>query len=283
MRINIAQLKLESAVTIGVICLIGLPSPVRAEPISGPIVEQTPGDSVAARKWPEVLASPASASSDVADEKNKATVATPAPEPLVMDRQSMPPSSGGNEKLLNHSGRQIIESSGVSAVDSSANEGGSLNRELKEAVRPLYEDLAGSAVVETLRDLKSELGLNGRPSFNDPASSGYSKNGGNSDTTDTPDSAPWEKSGNRYGPGTRARTAAQIEQDKLANVVMLDELIETVKPWLFGLSGLYILGYMFKLGLDYVSWKTARTRKRASMGRRRRHRRPQGPTDSRSD
>lgn len=277
MRINIAQLKLASSVTIGVICIIGLGGTVRAEPITGQIVEQTPGDSVTPSKWPEVVASPASASSDIADEKNKATVSKPAQEPLVMDRQSIPPPAGGNEMLLNHSGRPIIESPGSLAGDASVNEGGLLSRELKENVRPLYEDLAGSAVVETLRDLKSDLGLNGSPSFKDPASSDYSKNVGNSDTTE---SAPWEKSGNRYGPDNRPRTAAQIEKDKLATAVMIDEFVETVKPWLYGLAGLYILGYMVKLGLDYFRWKTTRSHK--PLRGRRRHRRSQGPTDSRS-
>ena len=278
MRISIPQGQLATSVTIGLICIIGLAATVRAEPISGPIIEQPPADSVNPSKGPEVVASPASAPSDVADEKNQAIVVKPAPEQIVRDRQSTLSPAGGNEKRLNHTGNQIIESSGSSAVDASVNEGGLLSREVKEAVRPLYEDLAGSAVVETLRDLKSDFGLAGSSSFKDPASSDYPKNGGNSESTEP---APWEKSGNRYGPDNQTRTAAQIEKDKLATAIMLDELIEAVKPWLYGLAGLYIFGYMFKLGLDYFRWKTTRSRKRATRGRRR-HRRPQGPTDSRS-
>ncbi|MBL8413047.1 MAG: hypothetical protein JNM42_01250 [Propionivibrio sp.] len=277
MRMSIAHLKLSSSVAIGVISILSLGVPVRAEPVSGLIVEQSPGESLTPSKLTEAGASPTSDSGDVADEKNKATGAKPAQEPLARDRQSIQPSAGRNERLLNQSGSQIIESSGSLAADARANEDGLLSREFKEAVRPLYEDLAGSAVVETLRGLKSDLGLNSSPSLNGTTSSDYSQNGSNSAPQD---SEPWQGPGNRYGHHNRAQPAAQTEKEKLVAAVMLDELIEAVKPWLYGLAGLYIFGYMVKLGLDYFSWKTTRSRKRAARGKRR-HRRPQRPTDNR--
>lgn len=277
MRINFTETKLVSSVTIGVICIIGFANFVRAEPLIGQIVVQTPDDSVTSSKLPEGIANPASASGDVDDDKNKATVVKPAQEPLIMDRRSMPSPAGENEKLPIYLGNRLVEAQGPSAIEANVIEGVGLSREFKEAVRPLYEDLAGSTIVETLRDLKSDVGLNGSLSFADPASSDYSKNRGNSDTTE---SAPWEKSG-RHDSDNRRRSAAEIEKDKLATAIMLDDFIETVKPWLYGLTTLYVLGYMVKLGRNYFAWKTARSRKRALRGRRR-HQRPQGPTDSRS-
>lgn len=270
MRINIAYLKLTSSVVIGVIFIFGMCAPVRAEPISGLIVEQTPGDTVTPSKWPDAVAGPATDSSDVAGEKNNAMAAQPLQEQLDRERQSIPPPTERNERLLNPLGSQLNESSGSPVVAASVNEGGLLSREIKEAVRPLYEDLAGSAIVETVRDLKSDLGLNGSPSFNNPTSSDHSQKGGNIDPTE---SEQWDRPGNRYDAHNRPRSAAQIEKDKLVTTVMLNEFIEAIKPWLYSLAGLYIIGYMLKLGLDYSRWKTTRSRKRVSRGRRR-HRRP---------
>ena len=125
--------------------------------------------------------------------------------------------------------------------------------------------------------LKSDLGLNGRLSFNDSTSSDYSQNGSHSAPQE---SEPWQGSGNRYGHNNRAQAAVQTEKEKLVAAVMFDELIEVVKPWLYSLAGLYIFGYMVKLGFDYFRWKTTRSRQRAARGRRR-QRRPHGPTNNR--
>lgn len=278
MCITIAQLKLTSSMAVGVISILGLCGTVRAEPINGSIVEQTPGDLVAPSKWHEVLASPATPSSDVADEKNKATGAKSAQELFARDRQSIPPAAGRNERLLNPSGSQIIKSSGSLATDARTNQDGLLSQEFKEAAaHPLNEDLTSSAVVQTLHALKSDLGLNGNPSFSDPTTSDYSQNLGHSAPQD---SEPWQGPGNRYGQNNRAQTAAQIEKENLVAEVMLDELIEVIKPWLYSLICLYIFGYMVKLWLNYSRWKTTRSRKRASTGRRR-HRRPHGQTTNR--
>jgi hypothetical protein len=42
----------------------------------------------------------------------------------------------------------------------------------------------------------------------------------------------------------------------------MDKLIEEVKPWVFSLVGLYLLGYLIKAGYDYAQRKSIRRRER---------------------
>lgn len=270
-----ACLKLAASLAIGV---IGMGGPLRAEPISVLIVEQTPGESATPGKWPAAVGSPAPHSGDVEDATGNATVAKPAREQLGLDRQSLPPPTIRSKPPLTPSGSQTRESAGSPDRATDADENWPLNREIKEAVRPLYEDLKTSGVAEAVRGLKSDLDLNDSSSPNAGTSSDDGKISGSSAPREF---ASAESLGNRYAPPDRQRSTTQVEQDKLAAAALWREFLEEVKPWLFGLAGLYVLGYMFKLGLDYFRLAAARSVKRSSRGTRshRRHRRPQGTTD----
>lgn len=277
MHIRIACLKQTTWLAICVFCMIGTGGPVRAAPISGLIVEETP-DSATTGKWPEGLGSPAPYSGDVDDVKDNTAVAKPAQEQLGRDRQSSPPPNNRAKRPLTPSPSQTNEPTGSSQRATDVNEDWTLDREIKEAVRPLYEDLKASGVAEAVRGLKSDLGLNGSSSFNNPTSSDDAKDSGNSAPREF---ASAERLGNRSAHQDRQRSAMQIEQDKLAAAAALKELIEEVRPWLFGLAGLFVVGYMIKLGLAYFRLAAARSAKRAPRGKRshRRHRRPPGTTD----
>ena len=267
--------KLAASLAIGVICMGG---PLRAEPISGLIVEQTPGDSATPGKLPEAAGRPAPHATDLEDATGNATVAKPAREQLGLDRQSLPPPTIRSKPPLTPSRSQTSKSTGSPDRAADADEDWPLNREIKEAVRPLYEDLKTSGVAEAVRGLKSDLDLNDSSSPNAGTSSDDGKISGSSAPREF---ASAESLGNRYAPPDRQRSTTQVEQDKLAAAALWREFLEEVKPWLFGLAGLYVLGYMFKLGLDYFRLAAARSVKRSSRGTRshRRHRRPQGTTD----
>lgn len=280
MHLRIACLKQTASValgvTIGVVCMMGTGGPVRAEPISGLIVEQTPGHSVTPGKWPEAAGSPLLHSSDVEDAKDSATVAKPGQEQLGTDRQPLLPPD--NRSRLTTSRSQTKEPTGSPDRTTYTNEDWTLNREIKEAVRPLYEDLKAYGVAETVRGLKSDIGLNDSSSFNDPTTPVNVKDSGNSAPREF---ASAEGLGNSAAPQNRPQSATEIEQNKLAAAAAFREFVEELKPWLFALAGLYVLGYMIKLGLDYFRWSATRSAKRRSRGirRHRRHRRPQGATD----
>ncbi len=269
-----------ASVAIAVICMIGMGGPVRAEPISGLIVEQTP-DPATTGSLPEALGRPPPYSGGLEDVRDNATVAKPAQEQLGRDGQSPSPPNSRAKRPAAPSRSQTNESTGSPQGATDVHEDWTLDREIKEAVRPLYEDLRASGVVEAVRGLKSDLGLNSSSSPNAPTSSDDAKDSGNSAPREF---ASAERLGDSYAPQDSPRSATQVEQDKLAAAAAWQELVEEVKPWLFALAGLYVLGYMTKLGLNYFQWKATRSPKRGSRGtrshrRHHRHRRPQGTTD----
>ena len=69
-------------------------------------------------------------------------------------------------------------------------------------------------------------------------------------------------SGNRPVADARYQTADQAKGERLLAQAMMEQLIQDVKPWAFGLVGLYVLGYILKLALDYHHWKVTRGDKR---------------------
>lgn len=144
---------------------------------------------------------------------------------------------------------------------------------IKEAVRPAYQDIADSGFVEAIRSIESDLGLSNTRPFG--AESGVDAEHSRSEPHR--ESAGWATPGNNAAT-SRPRSAEEIERDQIMAKVMLKELIEEVKPWLFALVGLYALGYSVKLLLDYRRWKMARRRKRTSASQRRRHRSHTGHT-----
>lgn len=135
-----------------------------------------------------------------------------------------------------------------------------VDRAVKDAVRPIVDELSRSSVVEAARNLKSELGLRSdRPGVPvdgaDPLEADGSEN----------DSAREQRitnAGNRPVAEARYQTADQAKGERLLAQAMMEQLIQDVKPWAFGLVGLYVLGYFLKLALDYHHWKVTRGDKR---------------------
>lgn len=132
---------------------------------------------------------------------------------------------------------------------------------IKEGVRPVHDHLVESGALDVWNDLKADLGL--------------SKNTwGDKDATDANPALPGRvdasNSASWQDPAHRPRTAAQAEVDREMAALMMDKLIEEVKPWVFSLVGLYLLGYLIKAGYDYSQRKTLRRRERATALARRR-------------
>lgn len=257
MNEDVADLKSSTLVAIVVICMIGIAVPAGAEPISAPIAEQAIGNSTGIGKGAETAENPATAFSDADDLKNNSTETKPGQAILLRDRQSPSSPSIRPERLVIAPGSLGNPPSGSQASPTTDDESWNLHRELKEAVRPLYEDLKAAGVVEAVRSLKADLGLGSSSPSDSRAGSGYPKN--------SADAAPQD----------RQRSAAQIERDRLIAAAMWDEFVAEVKPWLYGVTGLFVLGYMIKLGVDYLQWKAMRSIKRGSRGMRH-HRHPKG-------
>lgn len=143
---------------------------------------------------------------------------------------------------------------------------------IKEAVRPTYQELADSGLIDSVRSLGSELGLIHPRSLGSESSTST----GNSESDSHRKSNDWATSGKNPSAAGQVRSAQEIERDQLMAKTMLKELVAEVSPWVFALIGLYALGYAVKLLLDFRRWKLALRRKRSSGGKHRRHHRHSG-------
>ncbi|MDR3372015.1 hypothetical protein [Rhodoferax sp.] len=129
----------------------------------------------------------------------------------------------------------------------------SIHEAIKESVRPAYNQLVESGVIETWHDVKASLGL-GKNQWSDRDSAeGAAK---------TP--SQWNSSGDASPyPVQPPRTAAQAQMDRELAAMMREKLIDQVTPWLIGLVVLYIVGYLIKLVVHYFRWKSAQRIARA--------------------
>jgi len=121
--------------------------------------------------------------------------------------------------------------------------GKELRSSVKEAVRPVYEQLVESGAVDAVHSVKEGLGLDKNPWGEPNKAAGEPKAAGQ---WDTPDAAP------------PAKTAAQAQMNRELAGMMREKLIDQVTPWVAGLVGLYLLGYLIKLLFAYVRWKAER-------------------------
>lgn len=247
---EVADLKWSASAAIVAIWMIGIAAPAVAEPISGQVVEQAIGSSAAPVKGVEEGNNPATALSGADNDKYSPTDPRTGQAPLPRDRQAPSSPSIRQEQPVVPTGSLANQAPGSPATDTAEDERWSLNRELKEAVRPLYEDLKAAGIVAAVQSLKADLGLSSSSPSDPKMASDNPRSPGNSASQD------------------RQRSAAQIERDKLIAAAMWDDFIEDVKPWLYGLAGLFVLGYMIKLAVGYVEWKAMRSIKQGSRATR---------------
>lgn len=246
MRIPAAGLTLM--VSICLIGVLGNGGSLRAEPMAVVDVEKAPDALTVVSKEPEETDRPEHESIDTKGRGLEGDLW----ERLVRKRLLPMPRSTRVEVASIDSGDQTTEPSLISATNVRLDEDGLWEAEFREVVRPLYDELAISGVIDAVSGVKSYLDLSMSSSVAEPS------------TSDTrygasPEYAPWEND-----PNNHQRSAAQIEKDKILTSIMIEELIASIKPWLLTLIGAYALWYLFKLGLDYSRWRSARALRRSS-------------------
>lgn len=243
---------------ITVISLLGAFSP-SGQAFAAPVAQQDATETGTGAVDPTELASePAAFSIDVGDGQGPAANATGATQGRV-PRAERAPSPSGQTTLTK------LESPNSAAKQPSLSPGPDLAAEIrstvKESVRPLHDQLAESGALEVWNDLKADLGLSkNKWGDEDPKDVNPTLSG----RVDASNSASWQD------PAHRPKTAAQAEIDREMATLMMDKLIEEVKPWVFSGVGLYLLGYLIKAGYDYSQQKSIRRRERATALARRR-------------
>lgn len=235
----------KGVITIGLTCLMLTGDGLHAEPVAATTLEQSPLASGSPLPTDLEISQTATATNpetvqhldhDRIDQDRHAVIARIAPTPT--------PGTQDNEAWQRE----------FSSV-------------IKEAVRPVYQDIMDSGFVESLRSIESDLELSNKRPFG-AESGAYAENSGSEPHREA---AGWATPGNKAATTSRPRSAEEIERDQIMAKVMLKELVEEVKPWVLALIGLYAVGYSIKLLLNYRRWKMARRRKRTSSGHRRRH------------
>lgn len=146
-----------------------------------------------------------------------------------------------------------------------------LRRTLKETARPLHDQMMDSGAMDVWNDLKRDMGL-GRTQEDDE---------GPSNTRPQRTSGQWEGGHLPAGqdPDNQPKTAAQTEMDRELAAHMLERLIDEIKPWALSALGLYLLGYLIKVGIDYARRRSIRRRERRAARARRRSARKASSTN----
>lgn len=240
-------------IAIGLTCLTFAGDWLHAEPVTATPLEQAP--LATGSPWPTHLEN-----SEAVTASKPETVQHPDHVSIGQERKTVTPQNAP------------VATPGIQDNETWQHE---FSSAIKEAVRPAYQDIADSGFVEAIRSLESDLGLSNKRPFG--AESGADAE--NSGSEPHRESAGWATPGNNTATTSRPRSSEEIARDQIRAQVMLKELVEEMKPWVFALIGLYALRYSVQLLLDYRRWKMTRRRKRTSGSPRRRH---HGHTDHHS-
>lgn len=192
---------------------------------------------------------------------------TPRSRPAATSARSARP-DGGNEQAAAR--RAALASLAASPLLAEEQTESDWEREVKEALRPIYDELAASGVVDAVQGIKSYLGLLNALVARDGASA-ESASGDQAVLPDSVAGTPAYGTATRgsLGEGTPAgRTAAQSERERMIAVLILKEWIAAAKPWFFTLLAVYALWQTIRFAVNYSHWKARRTRKRAARGQR---------------
>jgi len=251
MHIPTASLTLSATVAFGLFGALGNGDLARAEPTAVVIVEAAPDASLAADRWRPQSGQREAHSTDAANDR---AGGQPPPELDIGDAAT--PNGERSAMPSLPAPLTTIESSLASAVISPMRDDWTWDREFKETIRPLYQQLADSGVIDAVDDFKSYLAMGTAHLLDVPPGTDY---------VAAHNAAPWATETHHRSPGL-------LEKDRLVAAVLLDELIAAIKPWLLTLVGLYVLWHMVRLSIDYSRWKMSHARKRGSRKtRRRRH------------
>jgi hypothetical protein len=206
--------------------------------------------------WHRSAAIPTSRQAPSAADSSVLSSAVPdASKPTDHQQQQQPVGPLTTQPPLTHTAQNVSEAEPVA--------GKSIHQAVKESVRPAYNQLVESGVIETWHDVKASLGLE--------------KNHWNErDSAEGTAKAPtqWDASGGASPYAAQPpKTAAQEQMDRELATMMRAKLIDQVTPWLIGLAGLYIVGYLIKQVVRFIRWKSARRFARAQRHASRRTRR----------
>ena len=262
----------RAAAGVGAVLAVamGLCAPAGGEPVTHQY-RATPG--LAAVQAPDLQASGPGSSSST----HQGLSALPAYSPIGKQAHSHPEISlfterGQPVRTPVRMGGPSMAPSGLSGVAKGVSEDALWRRELADTVLefivPAYEGLTATGILQAVRSLETELGLNQGHSFDAPGV--HAPHAG---ARARPESVGWSVPGTGTQASRYSRSDAQIAEYQRLAAIKIKELIDDATLWALALVGLYGLGFLVRLALHYRRIKTRGRRSSSSMvPRRRRHR-----------
>jgi hypothetical protein len=243
MYLFVDQQKLSAMLAVALVMSLGFNTPVMAEPVVTQASPQGPESTV--ETGSSMIESSALTIEEAQNFEKKGVLPnTASSSSMRTDRMQLLTGPGkGDAPILPAPNRSF---------NTEPDAGTAINNSVKDAVRPVYDQLVESGAVEAWHDLKADLGLNKNKWGEDGQTNASPTNAGQAEATNS----SWQD------PGHPPRTAAQAQIDRELDAFMMKKLIDDVKPWFFGLVGLYALGYLVKVAFEIIQWKSARRRER---------------------
>jgi len=243
MHLHVDPSKLLAIRVVALVVGLGLNLPVTAEPV---ITQANPQDVENTVETGLPMIDPSDLAIEEAQnlERKVALPSTASSASMRSDRMPLPTGPGKGDAPNSPATER--------GFNTAPDAGTTIHSSVKEAVRPVYDQLVESGAVEAWHDLKADLGLNKNKWGEEGQANASPNRAGQVDAANS----SWQDH------GRPPKTAAQAQMDRELDAFMMRKLIDDVKPWFFGLVGLYALGYLVKAGFEFVQWKSARRRER---------------------
>jgi hypothetical protein len=143
--------------------------------------------------------------------------------------------------------------------------------EIKEAIRPIYDDLAASGIIDAVQGFRSYLAMLGVYLSNEhvPPPGDRARPASVADPQVGAANAGWEAQADGTDALTLGKTQEQIEKEKLIAAMIVSEWFATILPWIYGALALIVAWQVAKLTFAYVRARSTRAQRRSA---KRRHR-----------
>jgi hypothetical protein len=145
---------------------------------------------------------------------------------------------------------------------------------IKEAVRPLYEDISKSSLADTVRTLNSSLKAellpekekpaDGAAGAVDPSQQGKTKEKEKEKENDAAGAgnSSWSGGADRNDFNALSRSGSPSKQDPAVAAALTAKLIDELKPWALGFMILLLMGLSWKTMMGFLRSAGQRRRKR---------------------
>lgn len=144
-------------------------------------------------------------------------------------------------------------------------------REIKEAIRPIYDDLAARGIIDAVQGIRSYLSMLGvlLSSDSSPPAGDRTRGGSVAESRVGGTDAGWETQIGRADVLMPGKSGAQAERERLIAALLVREWIDAALPWIYGLAALVVAWQIGKVTFALMGARATRAQRRATRSRHR--------------